>query len=296
VEPPEQRGTIDRRTLLARAAAVGLTAVAAPPLVRAGGGLIAPGVAGARAAAARVALPATLDIVVDTFSGVAAFVVPGDDEFSRQQGVAPPEPGGVAAETPAFLAETLNVFLPAPDVAAFLIEALELRLAAVPLPDGLHGASWLEAVLEHDGTVPLAPLIAGVLNLLAVEVDPASAAGPFLTPFARLSFANKARVWEEFEVNLPQLFTFGAPGSLLPTLSLLLPLLGTLGSLLRFASGALLELAAFGSYTEHAVFDSSTGELTGRPVGWDRAACQPDGPVEGWDEFCYYQDRTQADA
>jgi hypothetical protein len=44
-------------------------------------------------------------------------------------------------------------------------------------------------------------------------------------------------------------------------------------------------LAAFGSYSEYAVFDPDTRTLTARPVGWELAEYQPSGPVEGRDEL-----------
>jgi hypothetical protein len=285
-----------RRRVLAGLGALGLTLGSGPGLLR-----TAP--AGARSARlvspalAAQAAQASDALTLDTFSGIIAFVCPGDDAYSRQQAVTLAEPGGIAAEAPQLLADTLNTYFPVPEVLAFLVEVLSAELSAVPLPDGLNGLTWIDGLLETDGHVPLAPLVAVLANLLAVQVRPSSVAGPFLTPFPRLSWADKAEVWRRFEADLPNLFTIGAPGTRLPVLSTILDLLNTLGGLLRFASGAVLEVATFASYSEYAVFDPATRTLTGRPVGWDLADYPPTAPVEGWDEFIgYYQGRTAADA
>ena len=287
---------IGRRQMLARMAALGAALGAAPSIVRAPA-------AGARvdrglspATVARVA-QASPGLTHDTVSAITAFVCPGDDAYSVHQGVTLAEPGGIAAEAPDLVIETLNTYYAVPEVAAFLVEALTAELSAVPLPDGLNGLTWLDGLLETDASLPLAPVVAAIVNLLAVQVDPASVAGPFLTPFARLSWEDKAEVWRRFEAELPLLFTPGVPGTRLPILSTILELLATLGGLLRFASGAVLEITIFASYSEYGVFDPATRTLTGRPVGWDLAEYPPDAPVEGWDEFIgYYQGRTTADA
>lgn len=69
--------------------------------------------------------------------------------------------------------------------------------------------------------------------------------------------------------------------------------------LIEFLAGALVEFAAFGSYSEFGVFDAATGSLTATPVGWTLsqylALAPGDGPVEGWDEFKgYLGGETQA--
>jgi hypothetical protein len=299
VNPRSDPARLARRQVLARLAALGATVSVSPALLRAvpaGAGPAAGAVAAAGAGRAQVALPPD-PLTLDTLSAVVAFAVPGDDDHSRHQGVTLPEPGGIAAEAPQLLGETLNSYLAVPEVAAFLIEVLQTELAAVPLPGGETGLTWLDGLLETDGTLPLAPVAAALANLLAVQVDPASVAGPFLTPFSRLSWGDKAEVWRRFEGDLPDLFTIGAPGSRLPIVSDILDLLSTLGGLLRFAAGAVLEIAVFASYGEYAVFDPATPTLTGRPVGWELADYPPAEPVAGWDELIgYYQGRTTADA
>jgi hypothetical protein len=285
-----------RRQLLIRLGALGATLGVAPSLVRApaAGARVDRGLAPGVAARAAQASPG---LTGDTFSAVTAFVCPGDDEYSVAQGVTVPEPGGIAAEAPDLVIATLNTYYAVPEVAAFLVEALTRELSAVPLPGGLDGLTWLDGLLETDATLPLAPLAAAIVNLLAVQVDPSSVAGPFLTPFSRLSWAEKAEVWRRFESELPMLFTPGVPGTRLPIFSTILELLATLGGLLRFASGAILEITMFASYSEYGVFDPATRTLTGRPVGWELAEYEADAPVAGWDEFIgYYQGRTSADA
>jgi hypothetical protein len=285
-----------RRQLLVRLGALGATAGIAPALLRvpaAGGGAVR----GVSPATAAQAAAASGELTLDTLSGVTAFVMPGDDAYSTHQGVALPEPGGIAAEAPALVADILNTYYAVPEVAAFLVEVLTAELSAVPLPEGLTALTWLDGLLEVDATLPLGPIAAAIVDLLAVQVDPTSVTGPFLTPFPRLSWADKAEVWRRFEGELPDLFTIGGPGSRLPVISTILELLATLGGLLRFASGAILEITIFAGYSEYGVFDPATRTLTGRPVGWELAEYPPEQPVDGWDELIgYYHGRTTADA
>lgn len=110
------------------------------------------------------------DVTQDTLNGLAAFIVPGDDEYSLAQGVSTPEPGGVAARVAAELAEGLDDFVPAPLVA---------------------GSTGI--------TVPASGGVASLLNSIALQVDPAASSGSFSSPFARLSFAEKGEVFRRFE-------------------------------------------------------------------------------------------------
>ena len=72
------------------------------------------------------------------------------------------------------------------------------------------------------------------------------------------------------------------------------PLTQSVSGVLEFVAGALLEFSAFGAYSEFGVFDPATRRLTGRPVGWQIASYQPNGVVDGWDDFKgYYQGRTE---
>ena len=287
----------DRRRMLIGMGATGAALAMAPGLLRQAAPAsawphrpISPGIV-ARAQ------QATPDITLDTLSAIVAFVCPGDDAWSVHQQVSLAEPGGVAAEAPELVRRTLDSYFPVPEGLAFLVETLQAELAAVPLPEGLTALTWLDGLLEGDGTVPLSPLVAAIVNLLAVAVQPASVAGPFATPFARLTWAEKAEVWRRFEGELPNLFTPGVPETRLPVVSTILGLLASIGGLLRFASGAVLEIATFASYAEFGVFDPATRTLTGRPVGWELAGYDTDEVVAGWDELIgYYQGRTSADA
>jgi hypothetical protein len=162
---------------------------------------------------------ATPDLVHDTFNGLLAFVVPGPDSFSVAQGVSTPEPGGVEAGATDVLIATL------------------------------------------DETTPFLPnfsaTVAAVLNGLAQAVNPA-AGGPFLSPFARLSFAQKAAVFQIMD----------ATDTLKP-LAAVLP-----------------AFVAFFVYSEAGVFDPRTRSLTGQPIGWRLSSYQ--GVAEGRDEFLGY--------
>jgi len=241
---------LDRRTVLV---ALGLLGVAAGP------GL-----------APRAAQAAVDEMTTDTLSGLAVFVMPGPDPYSRVQGTPRAEPGAIEARLPAFLADALDRYLPAP------------TLDAGPLVDAIRRAGFAS---NATGTIPLSALTALLLNLEAVLVEPAAAFGPFRSPFARLSYARKARVFELIE---------GPEADLVRLLDAALPepLTGTASGLLRFAGGALLELAALGGYGEWAVFDPATRRPRTTPVGWQDTGYVPS--VDGWAEFRgYFQGRRE---
>ena len=110
------------------------------------------------------------DMTQETLNALAAFIVPGNDEYSIAQGVSTPEPGGVAAGVAAELTAGLDDFVPAPLVA---------------------GSTGL--------TVPASGGVATLLNQIALQVNPGAANGSFASPFARLSFAEKGEVFRRFE-------------------------------------------------------------------------------------------------
>jgi hypothetical protein len=163
------------------------------------------------------------DLTRDTINGLVAFVTPGDDEYSVAQGVSTKRPGGIAAGATRALIEALDRSVPPPLV----------------------------------GSVAVAQL----LNEYAGAVDPAASRGGFVSPFARLSFAEKAEVFRRFESD--------------PAFR---------GSLVRNRAGLLPSAPAFIAFSEAAVFKD--GKLTGTPVGWQIAGYG--GPSDGWNEFKGY--------
>src|SRR5205823_179264 len=104
-----------------------------------------------------IAQAATPDLAHDTFNGLLAFVVPGSDAYSVAQGVSTAEPGGVDAG------------------------AIDVLIATV------------------DESTPFVPSfstqVAAIMNGLALTVNPA-AGGAFISPFAKLSFAEKVAVFQ----------------------------------------------------------------------------------------------------
>jgi hypothetical protein len=97
------------------------------------------------------------DVVHETFNGLLAFVVPGRDEYSVQQGVVAGDPGGVEAGG---------------------VEAL------------------IATIDESTPYVPnFAAAIAALLNGVASAVNP-QVTGPFASTFARLSSPEKAAVFQ----------------------------------------------------------------------------------------------------
>jgi hypothetical protein len=170
--------------------------------------------------------------VTETLSALVAFVLPGDDEFSLAQGEKTGEPGGIAAGTvPVFIAN-LDAFVP----------------VAVP---GLGTT-----------TLPASSGVAFLLNRYALEVNPAGS-GPFSSPFARLSFAEKAEVFKRFESDSAWNDTE-----------------------FKFVSGILPGFVAFLAWSEAGVIDPETRRPKRRPVGWRLA--KYDGPAEGHAELRGY--------
>jgi len=159
------------------------------------------------------------DLLHETFNSFFAFVVPGSDAYSVAQGVSTAEPGGVDSGG-------VDVFL-----------------------------------RTLDGSTPFVPAfsatVAGALNGLAQLVNP-GATGPFSSPFARLSFAEKAAV---------------------------LQIVDSTDSL-KLLGGLLPLFAAYFSYSEAGAFDPVSRSLTGDPVGWRISSYQ--GVSDGRDEFRGY--------
>lgn len=246
--------------------------------------------------------PVLAELSRDTLNGLVAFSLPGSDPYSTAQGTPRGEPGGIQAGGTTFLVQNLDRFLGFPDeIARPAASALVVALRGLPiplpvlgdllgLPDALIGPveQALLSILQNDETVPLSLPIALILNALATLVDPFSLHGPFLSPFARLSFADKARAMEMLETSQPALVALvdaHAPE----------PLRASASGLLEFLGGALHEFAAFGCVGESAVFDRRRRSLTGRPVGWQLTGYLPDNQTgDGWDDLLgYYQNRRE---
>jgi len=241
--------------------------------------------------------PVLAELARDTLNGLTTFVVPGPDAYSRSQGTPRTEPGALDAKATDFMIEALDNFVPLPQellrpvvtglatASADLGIPLPLELQQL-LPDTVSRLDrLLGLVLADDETLPLSLVIALLLNLVATQVNPLAINGPFLSPFARLSYADKAKAFSLVEGADPDIV--GVLDASLPE-----PLHESVSGLLRFVGGALLEFPAFGSYSEWAVFDRTTRTLTSTPVGWGLTGYG--GTSDGWDELKgYYQDRTE---
>jgi hypothetical protein len=240
------------------------------------------------------------ELARDTYSGLVAFVVPGPDEYSVAQGVTTSKPGGIAANVVDFMLASVDDFVPIPDrntnaIGFALSEGL--RTSPVPVPAELAGIPFtvttqlddaVRAFTENDQVLPLSLVFALALNQAAVAVNPAAVSGAFLSPFARLTYAEKLQAMEMIE---------SANADLVATIDGALPEPQTesVSGILRFVGGALHEFVGFGMYSEYSAFDPATRKLKGRPVGWAVTGYQPNGAVEGWDEFKgYFQGRKEA--
>lgn len=290
---------LDRRIFLSRLGVLGALAGASTVMPGLSSAVAAP--SGARDPLLGLVSRLLAELSRDTINGLAVFVVPGPDEYSKAQGTPRSEDGALEARTPDFLIEALDNYVPVPDqLARPVAAALANGLADVPLPlpadlpllsqDSLSQLDdAVRQLLRNDETLPLSLLVALLLNTVATQVNPAAAQGPFLSPFSRLSFAEKAKVFELLEgpdAALVALLDSHLPG----------PLRGVASGLLQFLAGALLEFSAFGSYCEWATFDPETLSVTETPVGWKLTGFDV-GVVDGWDEFKgYYQGRKKVGA
>lgn len=187
------KSELSRRTFLARTALVAAATAIAPSLL------------GDMGAAKAAVLPDS--VVIDTLNGVLAFVVPGGDPYSVQQGLTHPQPGAIEAN------------------------------ATLPLMFGLNAGGLAPPPFDT-----LSELIAFLLNNIASALNP-TVSGPFSSPFANLSFPEKAVVF--------QLMESGAAG----------PGLGPIANSLMLYAGLM-------AYSEAGVLDPTTGTLVATPVGW----------------------------
>lgn len=246
--------------------------------------------------------PVLAELARDTLNGLVVMTCPGPDEYSRAQGTPRPEPGGIEARATDFMIASLDNFVPFPDQLSLSLGrglatgfdgtgiALPAQLADVPLGQVATLDAALKTLLSNDEALPLSSTIALLLNLVATQVNPVSAGGMFLSPFARLSYSDKCAVFEQME---------GPDAKLVSTLDSNLdePLRDSVSGMLRFVAGALLEFSAYGSYGEWGVYEPDLKRLLGRPVGWELSGYQPADVVHGWDELIgYYRNRKQVEA
>jgi hypothetical protein len=299
---------LSRRAFLARIGVLGASATLLPGLP----GCLGPVTATTESELSLAALidllrPVLGELSRDTWNGFVAFTVPGQDAYSRAQGTPRGEPGGIEAGGTSFLIENLDRFLPFPDeLVRPASTALMTALRDLPLPiapgligllGGLLGPSVVtirlvesavRAILQNDSATPLSLPASLLLNFVATVANPASLNGPFVSPFARLSFADKARAMEMIETSQSQLVAL--IDAQLPE-----PLKASVSGLLEFLGGALHEFAAFGAFGESRRFDRRTRSLTGRPVGWQLTGYLPDNQTgDGHDDLLgYFQDRRE---
>jgi hypothetical protein len=234
-------------------------------------------------------------LATDTLNGLVAFVVPGPDAYSAAQGVSDPDPGGIAAAGTSFMLNALDNFFPVPqEPLRLLVQSLTTGLNAnlpglpgLPVVPGLAEELdvALAALLAGQGTVPLSLLVALLLNFLATVIKPTALNGVFLSPFSRLNFTEKTRAFALLE---------GEASSVAAMIdgNLSEPAKDSVSGLLEFLAGALVEFAAFGTYSEFGVYDPTTKGLSQTPVGWTLSQylvlAPSNRPVEGWDEFKGY--------
>lgn len=230
---------LSRRLLLQRAGLVGAGAMLAQA------GLL-------DEAFAQSATPLPPDpLTLDTFRGFAALIVPGNDEHSVAQGESTDEDGGIAAEAPEATIFIFDNFVPAPVLGP-----------------------------EFGAELAASQAIAMVFNAEAVEVSPAAAspdpAHPsLLSPFSRLSLAEKAEVFQRLERDP------ATKDTQLRQVVSILP--GAIG----FSAFSEFDVYGPGSLQPPQREAPGADPLGGaRPVGW--GLCQYSGVDDGRDEFKGY--------
>lgn len=241
----------------------------------------------------------------DTFSGVTAFAVPGNDNWSVAQGRTTPVPGGMTTRADLYLSGGVDRLVPLPvPFMQQLLNAVGAELAQTPLqiPDSFQTSlgvpeEWLlehlDAELDNFLTTGVSNSVfcALLLNLVATRVNANTLSGTLLSPFSRLTWEQKAEVFRQLEAEssfVKEAIRLRMTNSAYRA--------ATPGVLHQFAA-FMLRIPGFGSYCEFAVFDAATKTLRARPLGWAISNYQPGAPTtvpvaEGWDEFKgYYQNR-----
>ena len=264
--------------------------------------LLEPGRTGAASPSLTDLAPVFDALSKDTINGLVAFVVPGPDLYSVAQGVHDTAPGGLACDGTAFMLNTLDNFYPVPqEPLLLLVQALTTgissNLPSVELPPVLQTLAddldqVLQVLLSGETTVPLSLLVALLLNFVATIIDATAPHGDFLSPFSRLSFTQKTQAFQLMETDAADI-----AASIDSKISE--PVRDSISGLIEFLAGALLEFAAFGSFSEFGTFNPATRTLTATPVGWTLSSylsLAPDNqPVEGWNKFKgYLGGETQA--
>ena len=142
---------LSRRAFLARIGVLGASATLLPQCV---GPEATSGVTGTAASelslGALVGLlrPVLGQLARDTLNGFIAFVVPGQDAYSRAQGTPRGEPGGIEAGGTDFLIENLDRFLAFPDALArtradqIVIDLVRLPICGSLLKADYRGLCW----------------------------------------------------------------------------------------------------------------------------------------------------------
>ncbi|MBB1025181.1 MULTISPECIES: hypothetical protein [unclassified Dietzia] len=245
-------------------------------------------------------LDAVEEFSLDTMRALCVMVMPGPDEWSRQQGTPREDPGPIEVGGGEFMKDLFDNYLAMGDqlarpLALGMGTALaDMGIPAEPFlglsePDGRRIDEVLGYVYS-DRVLPLSLPVALVLNTGALLVNPGSITGPLGSPFSRLSLGDKCRVLEGIEGPVPELIAI-VDGSL-PA-----PLRGSASGFLRFAGGIMLQAAAFGVYSEQNTFNRQTRTVEPRPVPWELTGFRPTGLVDGHPEFVgYYQNRTEVPA
>ena len=204
-------------------------------------------------------------------------------------------PGGIAADATSFMLTALDDFFPIPEEPMrLLVQAVTTGLAAnlpglpgFPLALGLVAEldAALADLLAGSAPAPLSLLAALLLNFVATLTSSPALHGTFISPFSRLTFTEKTKVFAFIEGQAATVASLIDGGVSEPARD-------SISGVIEFLGGALVEFAAFASYSEYGVFNPGTGTLRGTPVGWTLSQYLTEAPnrlpPEGWAEFKGY--------
>lgn len=238
----------------------------------------------------------------DTFFAMSAFAVPGNDPYSQVQGVTTAYPGGVGTRADLYISGGTDMLVPMPpEFTQQMLTAIGAYLQFCPMeiPDDAaaslgENGEWLLEHLDYrlgsylEQGVANSVLVSLLMNLAATLQNREATSGPFVAPFANLTWEDKARVLDELDGDRSWLKTAVTWGVQDNDYRRAVP--GVIQSFIAF----ILRLGGFSAYNEFAVFNPADNTIVQRPLGWVLSQYQPSAPpvADGWDDFIgYYQGR-----
>lgn len=196
----------------------------------------------------------------DTWNGFCTLVAAGADSCSPARQAPREEAGAVPPRVPECVLDALNDFaafpqqLARPIATAVATGISDAEIAPPSAADELLPSEVvtldraLQRLISSEAGIPLSVSVAMLLNLVATRVNPTVVQGPFHSPFARLTSAEKARAVSLME---------GAESDPVSLLGTNFPeqLKDSVSGALKSVCGALPECVASGGHSGYTMFD-----------------------------------------